>query len=130
MNLNEINSLASHIAAHWHSMNEEPKLGKMILVYHLCKCYEDMFKYINSPLKDPHLDNINCVPIDLNKYKISVGYLDKPNKGEKKQFNSNTRMFVAKDFMYEGERSFELKRAPFTALHFDKWIYFEEIMYL
>lgn len=125
-----INHLAVNIAVGWKGMNVEPKLGKMILVYHKSEPYEEIFNYVtkNDHIRNPHLDNINCFPIDINKYKFSIGYLDKPNKNETKHFN--TKMFVAKDFMYEDGEYFDLKRAPFSEIYFDKWIYLEEILEL
>ena len=125
MNDKIIDSLASHVVAHWKSMDQEPKYGKMILVKYANDPYSEMFKYKTT--KDSHLDNINCVPIDINKYKFSIGYVDKPTKSEKQLLSSN-RIFVAKDGMYEETKNFIPKRAPFTALHFEKWIYLEEIL--
>ena len=136
MNDKIIDSLASHVVAHWKSMDQEPKYGKMILVKYANDPYSEMFKYYTTTIGyggkgnlsgDSHLDNINCVPIDINKYKFSIGYVDKPTKSEKQLLSSN-RIFVAKDGMYEETKNFIPKRAPFTALHFEKWIYLEEIL--
>lgn len=130
MNDKIIDSLASHVVAHWKSMEQEPKYGKMILVKYANDPYGEMFKYAttkDATIKDTHLENINCIPIDINKYKFSIGYIDKPTKSEKQLLSSN-RIFVAKDNMYEDSGNFVIKRAPFTALHFEKWIYLEEIL--
>lgn len=130
MKNSSINSLVSHMTAHWRSMSEEPKLGKMILVkmvnqYELTNIASQNYMKFRS---------YNCIPNDLTKYCVSIGFLEKDKN------DPINKIFVMNDYMYPsnyelGNSSFQTyvnndKKAPFSSIFFEGWIYLEEIINL
>ena len=111
-----INYLAQSITFHWHNMEEEPKLGKLILV-----------KTTDQVNEEFQVEKFKCKPLDLNSYSFSIGFLDKSNSSESKVFGDV--MFVAKDYMFQPYER-EEKRSPFLPMFFEKWIYISDILNL
>ena len=127
MNSKTINSLASHITARWRTMNEEPRLGELLLV----ELVYDMINDI-SEHQDKNGNFYTFIPGNTNNTKtFSIGYVEKDRSW--KGINGigsifkNTKTFIVRDY---GISTSELgkHKFPFSPLTVKRWIYINEIL--
>lgn len=125
MNTSSIKSLTSHMVAHWRNMNEEPRLGELILV-------ELVYLDSSDLTKDENGNFYTFIPenMKMKGKTFSIGYVEKERTIKKcKNTIKNAKTFIVKDYGISSPES-EKYKFPFSPLTVKRWIYIDEILNL